>query len=184
MRKFTAYENQQPSVPGKSKCIFIQVPDDTRSKLFETCKYDIHQPILKHIFLISAFDYNWSGYLMQFRGNLINKTQKWLYYPVGKEPIFEQRNTIFQDQQNLEVLRRELLMVHQRLLANDRVFRMMQLQLKDHSDIWCLNIEGSRKPLKELYELSARNKIHQDYVEFEVKRLDSAAVLVSAITAL
>ncbi|KAF3317570.1 hypothetical protein TWF173_010338 [Orbilia oligospora] len=182
IRKFTAYENRQLSIPGKSKCIFIQVPDDTRSKLVEICKDDFNQPILKHIVLLSALDYNWSGYLMQFRDNLINKTQKWFYYPVGKEPIIEQRNTIFQDQQNLEVLRRELLIVHQRLLANDRVFIMIQLQLKDHPDIWCLSIEGSKKILKELYELSARNKIHQDYVEFEVKKLDSASVLLSRLS--
>ncbi|KAF3225828.1 hypothetical protein TWF106_001701 [Orbilia oligospora] len=177
MRKFTAYENQRPHESKNSTCIFIQVPDDARSKLFEICKNDPGQPILKHIGLISAFDYNWSGYLMQFRDNLINKTQKWLYYSVGEEPIYEQRNTIFQDQQNLEVLRRELLIVHQRLLANNRVLRMMQLQSKDHSNIWCRSNEGLMNLPTQLYELSARNKIHQDYVEFEVKKLDSASVL-------
>ncbi|KAF3230011.1 hypothetical protein TWF192_007072 [Orbilia oligospora] len=184
MRKFTAYENQRPHELKNSTCIFIQVPDYSRSKLFEICKNDPGQPILKHIGLISAFDYNWSGYLMQFRDNLINKTQKWLYYSVGEEPIYEQRNTIFQDQQNLEVLRRELLIVHQRLLANNRVLRMMQLQSKDHSNIWCRSDEGLMNLPTQLYELCARNKIHQDYVEFEVKKLDSASVLVSATTAL
>ncbi|KAF3104151.1 hypothetical protein TWF569_006251 [Orbilia oligospora] len=182
MRKFTAYENQQPGASKKSTGIFIQVPDDTRSKLVEICKNDRTQPILKHILLISAFDYNWSGYLMQFRDDLISKTQEWLYYPVGKEPVFEQRNAILQDQRNLEILRRELLIVHQRLLANGYVIRMMQLQLEDHSNIWHSGEDESRDPLKELHELSVRNKIRQDYVEFEVKKLDGASVLLSRLS--